>query len=145
MIRSNTVTSWWALRRLKSPTIVYSTVYSVTGQWKHKNSASLAFVSPHKGPVTREMFPFDDVIKFFVFYEESLPFGGVILDHVVTRLLWACHLCAYTFFKELINFNQNLVKMYVALAWKIIIILVDNFAHFTSVVMWHGQNSGLIG
>ena len=38
---------------------------------KHKSSASLAFVwgiyrspvnSPHKGPVTRKMFPFDDVI-----------------------------------------------------------------------------------
>ena len=38
---------------------------------EHKNSASLAFVriiyrwpvdSPHKGPVTRNMFPFDDVI-----------------------------------------------------------------------------------
>ena len=40
-------------------------------QRKHQNSASLAFVreihrgpvnSPHKGPVTRNMFPFDDVI-----------------------------------------------------------------------------------
>ena len=40
-------------------------------QRKHQSSASLAFVwgihrrpvnSPHKGPVTRKMFPFDDVI-----------------------------------------------------------------------------------
>ena len=51
--------------------IVYSTVYSGTDQRKHQSSASLAFVrgihrgpvnSPHKGSVTRKMFPFDDVI-----------------------------------------------------------------------------------
>ena len=51
--------------------IVYSTVYSGTNQVKHQSSASLAFVwgihrwlvkSPHKGPVTRKMFPFDNVI-----------------------------------------------------------------------------------
>ena len=54
-----------------SLTIFYSTVYSVVDQRKHQSSASLAFVrgihlwpvnSPHKGPVTRKMFTFDDVI-----------------------------------------------------------------------------------
>ena len=52
-------------------TIVYSTVYWGADQGKRQSSASLAFVrgvrrwpvnSPHKGPVTRQMFPFDDVI-----------------------------------------------------------------------------------
>ena len=52
-------------------TIVYSTVYSDADQRKYQSSASLAFVrgihrgpvnSPHKWPVTRKMFPFDDVI-----------------------------------------------------------------------------------
>ena len=52
-------------------TIVYSTVYSDADQRKRQSSASLAFVrgfhrgpvnSPHKWPVTRKMFPFDDVI-----------------------------------------------------------------------------------
>ena len=50
---------------------VYSTVQLCADQRKHQNSASLAFVrgvhrrpvnSPHKGPVTRKMFPFGDVI-----------------------------------------------------------------------------------
>ena len=54
-----------------SLTIVYSTVYWGADQRKYQSSASLAFVrgihrwlvnSPHKGPVTRKMFPFDDVI-----------------------------------------------------------------------------------
>ena len=51
--------------------IVYSTVCSGTDQRKHQSSVSLAFVrwihqwlvnSPHKGPVTRIMFSFDDII-----------------------------------------------------------------------------------
>ena len=51
-------------------TIVYSTVYSDADQRKLQNSASLAFGrglhrgpvnSPHKWPITRKMFPFDDV------------------------------------------------------------------------------------
>ena len=54
-----------------SLTIVYSTVDSGADQSKHQSFASLAFVwgihrgpvnSPHKWPVTRKMFPFDDVI-----------------------------------------------------------------------------------
>ena len=57
--------------QITSLTIVYSTVYSRADQSKHQSSASLAFVwgihrgpvnSPHKWPVTRKMFPFDEVI-----------------------------------------------------------------------------------
>ena len=57
--------------QITSLTVVYSTVYSDVNQRKHQSSASLAFVweihrgpvnFPHKGPVTRKMFPFDDVI-----------------------------------------------------------------------------------
>ena len=54
--------------QITSVSIVYSTVWSVTNQRWHQSSASLAFVvnSPHKGPVTREMFPFDDVIMQYI-------------------------------------------------------------------------------
>ena len=57
--------------QITSLTFVYSTVYSGANQRKHQSSVSLAFVrgipqwpvnSPHKWPVTRNMFPFDDVI-----------------------------------------------------------------------------------
>ena len=57
--------------QITSLTIVYSTVYSGADLRKHQSSASLAFVrgiqqgpvnSPHKWPVTRKKFPFDDVI-----------------------------------------------------------------------------------
>ena len=60
-----------AASQITSLTIVYSIDYSDADQWKHQSSASLAFVrgihrgpvnSPHKGPVTRKMFPMDDVI-----------------------------------------------------------------------------------
>ena len=52
--------------QITSLTIVYSTFYSDPDQRKHQSSTSLAFVgpvnSPHKWPVTRKMFPCDDVI-----------------------------------------------------------------------------------
>ena len=57
--------------QITSLRIVYSIVYSGADQRKHQSFASLAFVrgihrrqvnSPHKGPATRKMFPFDDVI-----------------------------------------------------------------------------------
>ena len=63
--------------QITSPTIVYSTVYSGEDQRKHQSSASPAFVrgihrwpvnSSHKRPVTRKMFPFDDVIMQYRFW-----------------------------------------------------------------------------
>ena len=57
--------------QITSLPIVYLTIYSGADQRKHQSSASLAFVrgihrwpvnSPHKWPVTRKTFPFNDVI-----------------------------------------------------------------------------------
>ena len=57
--------------QITSLTIVYSIVYSDADHKKHQSSMSLAFVrgihwglvnSPHKWPVPRKMFPFNDVI-----------------------------------------------------------------------------------
>ena len=87
--------------QITSLMIVYSTVYSGADQRKHQSSVPLAFVrgihrwpvnSPHKGPVTRKMFPFVDVImelrpkqngRYFALYENpnilmqiSLKFVG---------------------------------------------------------------------
>ena len=61
--------------QITSLTVVFSIVYSGVNQRKHQSSASLAFVReihrgpvnfPHKWPVTRKMFPFDDVIMFWM-------------------------------------------------------------------------------
>ena len=71
--------------QITSLTIVYSTVYSGADQRKHQSFASLAFVRgihrspvnpPHKGPVTRKTFPFDDVIMSW---------------------LGACHICVHLY------------------------------------------------
>ena len=80
---------------ITSRTIVYSTVYSGTDERKHQSSTSLAFVRgihrwpvvpPHKGPVTRKMFPFDDVIMGFY---HSLGGGAVTF----TLTMYACTSC----------------------------------------------------
>ena len=66
--------------------IVYSTVYSPADQRKHQSSASLAFAQGihrwlvnflHKWPVTRKMFPFDDVIM----WKNALGLVLVILEY----------------------------------------------------------------
>ena len=66
---------------ISSLTIVYPTVYSGADQMKHQSSASLAFVwgihrspvnSPHKWPVMRKLFPFDDVIMWLLAVPSAL-------------------------------------------------------------------------
>ena len=77
--------------QITSLTIVYSTIYSDADQRKHQSSASLAFVrgihggtvnSPHKWPVTRKMFPFDDVIMI----SEMLTHWGRVTHICVGKL-----------------------------------------------------------
>ena len=72
--------------------MVYSIVCSGADQRRHQSSASLVFVrgihrwsvdSPHKGPVTRKMFPFDDVIMHFKSPTRS---GG----HIAVRASYRC-------------------------------------------------------
>ena len=95
--------------QITSLTIAYSTVYSGADQRKHQSSASLAFVrgihrwpvnSPQKGPVTREMFPFDDFIMnnaaiFLILHWESIQcyintrlktdYAGRMVDNLVNK------------------------------------------------------------
>ena len=75
--------------QITSLTIVYSTVYSGADQRKHQSSVSLAFVrvihrgqvnSPHNWPVTRKMFPFDDVIM-------DEPLASCVVIHIFYRQL----------------------------------------------------------
>ena len=68
--------------QITSLTIVYSTVHSGVDARKQQSSTSLAFVkgmrpvnSPHKGPVMRKNFPFDDVImsKYHILLKTKSP------------------------------------------------------------------------
>ena len=61
--------------QITSVTIIYTIVCSGADRRKHQSSAALAFVrgiqrsavnSPHKGPVTRKRFPFDDVVMSII-------------------------------------------------------------------------------
>ena len=81
--------------QITSLTIVYSIVYSGADQRKRESSASLAFVmgihrlpvnSPHKGPVTRKMLPFDDVIMGIFHQFRYFPY------HSHTWMFW-CDIC----------------------------------------------------
>ena len=72
-IHYHVVTMGAMASQITSLKLVYLTIYSDADQRKHQSSASLAFVRgihrgpvnfPHKWPVTRKMFPFDEVIMW---------------------------------------------------------------------------------
>ena len=78
--------------QITSLTIVYSTVYSDADQRKHQSFASLAFVrgihrwpvnSPHKWPVTRKLFPIDDVIMIAYLLHGFADQGAVSIRKMV--------------------------------------------------------------
>ena len=87
-----------------SLTNVYSSVYSGADQRKHHSSTSRAFVrgihrrpvnSPHKGPVTRKMFPFDDVIMWWGTYAYTSYTGtytsrSMIIRSEIASVTWLC-------------------------------------------------------
>ena len=94
--------------QITSFTLVYPTVYSDADQRKHQGSTSLAFVlgihrgpvnSPHKGPVTRKMFPFGDVIM-------RLNIQVLAEDHFKSCLYWV-HLLFVFLFALTTNYELN--------------------------------------
>ena len=80
--------------QITSLTIVYSTIYSGADQKRHQSSASLAFMrgihrwpvnSLHKGPETRKMFPFDDIIIKSVF--QKIGSYHLLYKHIFNHLV----------------------------------------------------------
>ena len=110
-----------------SLTVVYLIVYSDPGQRKRQSSASLAFVRgihwwpvnfPHKGPVTRKIFPFD---------------GFIITEGCVSGPLFAFKLfqLRYIHYKRWDHWPVDF--------WE----LISKFAtNFTEYVMWISLQDG---
>ena len=95
--------------QITSLTIVYWIVCSDADQRKHQSSPSLAFVrgshrgsvnSPHKWPVTRKMFPFDDVIIFASMTKYQISF--------ITGLTCLTLPCDLSVQKKYLNSDLNL-------------------------------------
>ena len=95
LLRFITVTIWARLR-LRSPASRLFNQLIIQAEIKEniKSSASKAFVrgihrwsvnSPHKGPVTRKLFPFDDVIMLFHKRKISVIARQILYDW----LLWS--------------------------------------------------------
>ena len=86
--------------QVTSLTIVYSSVYSDAEERKHQSFAALAFVwgihrwpvnSPHKWPVTRKMFPFDDVFMCrLVFPQFNLQSNEFLKSYILNGLVIYC-------------------------------------------------------
>ena len=100
--------------QVTSLSIVYSTIHSGADQRKHQSSASLAFVrgihrwpvnSPHKWPITRKMFPFDEVIM-------SPQATCTSSHHFCERMDEILYNVAWKYFAVLVEGNCNpLIKL----------------------------------
>ena len=76
---------------------VYSTVYSEADQRIYQSSVSLVD-SLHKGPVTRKMFPCDDVIRnlspsYHNTYSILYAWGYAFCEFKAWSVLYCCHCC----------------------------------------------------
>ena len=80
--------------QITSVPTVCSTIYSGADQRKHQSSASLAFVqgihrwsvnSPHKRPVTRKKFPFDDVIRWWFACREIRKSSHAVVNKTISK------------------------------------------------------------
>ena len=98
--------------QITSITIVYSSVYSGADQRKHQSSASRAFVrgihrspvnSPHNRPVTREIFPFDDVITVVICNFGTDNYSN--RDYADKMTIYVFTFCHYVLCN--INFSNN--------------------------------------
>ena len=115
--------------QITSLAIVYWTVHSGTDERKHPSSASLAFVrgihrwpvnSPHKWPVTRKMFPFDDVIMWgeltYTRHCNGLPIKNVmnprLKNRYATTTIWRKHIKLWNIIRY---YWYNLIKITLSL------------------------------
>ena len=116
--------------QITSLTIAYSTVYLDADKKEHQSSASLACVreihrepvnSPHKGPVTQKMFPFDDVIMSVYW---------------LWRMSCICTLLAfYSHFKGFIWCIYGFVGFHAVYLYRCISLPLLTYMHFSDVIM----------
>ena len=99
--------------QITSLTVVYSSVHSDADQRKDQSSASLAFVrgihrwpvnSPRKGPVTRTMFSFHDVIIWTMGIKSGINCMPAIYS------TWVRY-DSQRFNVNILNLNQPLIQM----------------------------------
>ena len=136
--------------QITSLTIVYSTVYSDADQRKHQSSASLTFVrgihrgpvnSPHKWPVTREMFPFDDVIMTRKLMPRRLyRLNSDFLELAAHTDLEYDRVCVMTPTPHDITGDRKFRNIYTQKIYVCVYINTHTEAHYT--VTWHYIGGG---
>ena len=140
--------------QVTSLTSVYSTVYSNADQRKHQSSTSLAFVqgiprrpgnSLHKWPVTRKMFPFDDVIMNCQALTVKYECFICLLSYIATMILNSWNASSgflFDIFVPRTNFNKSQPRLQgvpgntgVTLSEKIIVEIRGNILFFMLTIV----------
>ena len=142
--------------QITSLTIGYSTVYSGTGQRKPQSSASLGFVrwihrwsvnSPHKWPVTRKMFPVDDVImqegEIWGICCESEVWPTFTIFNVLILQLFMSYLCKFLCFlcSTLVIFLHYTFAFFYVLHLQFAMFYLGNFLFSTFAIIMQNAKS----
>ena len=130
---------------ITSLTIVYSIVYSDADQRKHQSSASLAFVrgihrgpvnSPHKWPVTRKRFPFDDVFMNILFHRNKCSSPQTLM--CAEKLQYLAVICVH-YKRVTLPWGREVGELGEArLAWTGIVMLYKQV--YRSALCWYYAN-----
>ena len=119
---------------ITSLTIVFWTVYSGADQRKYQSSRVTGLCAgnspvtgefPHKRPVMRNIFPFDDVIMWFFYTNECLPRAIVSLahSHKTDSLTWLIvfkYMLFENTFLKIITYNVECCAEYAMWIWLVV-------------------------
>ena len=129
--------------QITSLMIVYSAVYSGADQRKDQSSVSLVSVSgiyrwpvnsPHKGPVTRKMFPLDDGIM------RELGYSDMFVLKLINHDFQTSYLIGWQHGPQAIR--SHVRKSALVLTWIVLVILAPDQFHATRHT-WYRQVSNI--
>ena len=124
--------------QITSVPIVYSTVCSGADKRTHRSPASLAFVrgihrwpvnSTHKGPVTRKMFPFNDIIMLLIVRQW-------LNQEIHKKKFSVCYLFSLVYPKA----SNDLYLMQIHLSGRRIYHLKHIVFHVTQITLWKNKH-----
>ena len=129
-------------------TIVYSTIYSGADQRKHQSSASLATPrhwwpvnSPHKWPVTRKMFPFNDIIKIPCLGIADYDFNELMdFWNTGNARIWK----GFPYIKHCTAFNMVYLSRYIYIWLELLFMSFMSFMYISSLHCTHYTSSPIL-
>ena len=101
--------------------------------------------SPHKGPVTRKMFPFDDVIMIHsplaCLHDDGEMVRAIIRVYILEENLWIVESFSMNVYMFILIKNQHQLKWQLGIGWSLIIIFTNDCWYTYILCQWELRSS----